>query len=123
MAAALFVTIGTPAAIAGPSDAVSPTFALRDLGTFPGQYISHAAGINDAGQVVGYAQYGIYSEHSVLWENGKLSICRRQPSPVGIRARKRSTRLARSSVAQPDQTVAGYMPCCGRMAQPLISDS
>jgi probable HAF family extracellular repeat protein len=44
---------------------------MRDLGTLGG-HDSHAAGINDRGQVVGTADTSVPEEHAFLWENGRM---------------------------------------------------
>jgi probable HAF family extracellular repeat protein len=48
---------------------------MTDLGTLPGGRYSQAVGINDSGQVVGYADTGsdpFPSSHAFLWQNGRM---------------------------------------------------
>jgi probable HAF family extracellular repeat protein len=51
-------TPSTPNGLAG---------AMVDLGTLPGGVASYATGINDRGQVVGYANDGEWMSHPFLW--------------------------------------------------------
>jgi probable HAF family extracellular repeat protein len=45
--------------------------SLQDLGTLSGQ-VSYATDINQAGQVVGAAEYNLDASHAVLWQNGVI---------------------------------------------------
>jgi probable HAF family extracellular repeat protein len=57
---------------AGPSTAATPTYTITDLGTFGGTF-SGAYGINDSGQVVGYAYTtGDTAYHGFLYSGGVL---------------------------------------------------
>ncbi|HEY9638265.1 MAG TPA: hypothetical protein V6D14_33050 [Coleofasciculaceae cyanobacterium] len=56
------------------SAAITFSYTITDLGTFGGTN-SYASGINDAGQVVGYAATtsGVSGDrHAFLWENGTM---------------------------------------------------
>ncbi len=45
-----------------------PQYTVTDLGTLSGGSISQAFGINDTGQVVGYALTSSGSAHAFLWQ-------------------------------------------------------
>src|SRR5262249_14466394 len=50
---------------------VPALYAVTDLGTLSGTY-SHAADVNELGQVVGYAATADGFSHAFLWENGTM---------------------------------------------------
>jgi probable HAF family extracellular repeat protein len=43
---------------------------MRDLGILPGGSFSVAYGLNDLGQIIGYADCGVFCFHAVLWGAG-----------------------------------------------------
>ena len=43
------------------------TYSIADLGTFPGGTVSQGNGVNDCGQVVGYARFANYNAHAFFW--------------------------------------------------------
>jgi probable HAF family extracellular repeat protein len=60
-----------------PGDQISHAFVwdkkdgIKDLGTLAGQAFSLAGWINDAGEIVGWADF-FNGGHGILWENGKM---------------------------------------------------
>ena len=65
--------------VVGNSDGFGGTHAflygngqMQDLGSLSGTAFSTAYGINDSGQVVGYANTGTGSQHAFLYENGQM---------------------------------------------------
>ena len=47
--------------------------SLTELGTLGGTYASEAHGINNLGQVVGFADTGDGGQHAFLWQNGVMT--------------------------------------------------
>ena len=64
-------TSPTSPVVIGPGIGASALYEVIDLGTFGGQH-SHAADINDAGQVVGWAYDSSGARRAFLWENGVM---------------------------------------------------
>ncbi len=50
---------------------------MSDLGTLPGDVDNFASGINNRGQVVGASFDQNQNPRAFIWQNGCLSLCRR----------------------------------------------
>jgi probable HAF family extracellular repeat protein len=59
---------------ARPADAAGTKYTIKDLGTLPGSAKSYAHGVNDSGQVVGYAgtENGEGEIHAFLYSDGQM---------------------------------------------------
>src|SRR3954447_20070841 len=71
----LCLTVFTLAALCiGMGEPASPQYTIADLGTLGGDS-SYAAGLNDAGQVVGQSRTtpGQPLAHAFLWDHGRMS--------------------------------------------------
>ena len=81
-------------------------WALTDLGTLGGAY-SEASGLNDAGQVVGYAEGADGTPYPVIWTNGVARPLASRPgrgiavSPNGVVA----GRVANAALTKTDATL------------------
>jgi len=73
---ALFVAAGVVilvgAALPSEAQTASTTYTVKDLGTLPGGFESFALGINDSGQVVGWATTSSGEDHAFLYSNGQM---------------------------------------------------
>jgi probable HAF family extracellular repeat protein len=71
-----FLLAGMPAAVSGGVTRVEARWLITDLGTLGGQE-SEATGINDVGQIVGWAETSVKGprgqlDHAFLWKKGKM---------------------------------------------------
>ena len=73
---ALFVAAGVVilvgAALPSEAQTASTTYTVKDLGTLPGGFESFALGINDSGQVVGWATTSSGEDHAFLYSNAQM---------------------------------------------------
>lgn len=58
---------------AGHAAAEVGAYSVTDLGTLGGDGTAQAFGINEAGQVVGYATTASLKYHAFLWEDGVMA--------------------------------------------------
>jgi probable HAF family extracellular repeat protein len=65
-------TIAAIALLSTSVEASSISYTITDLGTLPGTSLSIATGINDSGQIVGYANNATGSQ-SFLYSNGQMT--------------------------------------------------
>ena len=86
-----------------------PRYTVTDLGTLGGVY-SIARGINERGQVVGYATLPNWEPHAFLWEDGRmtdLGTAGRTSGAEGIN--ERSQVVGRGDLAPVDATVGALL--------------
>jgi len=88
----LCLAAGGLATLMGATSAMAAGWTLTDLGTLGGT-TSEASGLNDAGQVVGYAESADGTPYPVVWTNGV--------------ATQLSTRPGRAIAISPNGVIAG----------------